>query len=867
MVAVVVPAASSPTLPINGGKAFHRSRPSSLSFNHRWSFAVVQSDDNSVASRTKSQVSRISATPNVSGSGYTKSEVIMVDPTEAKRLAAKQMVEIRRKEKLERRKEIEAINGAWAMIGLTAGLVIEGYTGKSILEQVKPAFVVVRLALELLDERRRIQELAGTGVQEVSSAVARPSEVSTCRRTCNYCLEIHGQRLIAIAPTMELKKEKLVRFHQEGKQRKGFPWRKGDAVYPENPSSSSSSLVNPRRQLEKSKVFSEEEYRPWHARMLDPGSDIVLRWNRIFLVSCLMALFIDPLYFYLPTITGKDDEASSCVDTDHKLRIVVTFFRTVADIFYLLHVVLKFRTAYVAPSSRVFGRGELVMDPKLIARSRNEMSLQIVVWFIIPATRKPRTDDNNNALALIVLLQYIPRLYLIFPLSSQIIKATGLVTRTAWAGAAYNLLLYMLASHVLGASWYLLSVERHTTCWKSICRNETSPVKCELHYLACNAFNQDDRRIWAKNTSVFQNCDPSNKIEFQHGLFENAVTKRVVSTCFMDKYLYCLWWGLQQLRQTYLQSLTVRLEEWRLKRRDTEEWMKHRQLPEDLRHRVRRFVQYKWVATRGVHEDDILRGLPTDLRRDIQRHLCLDLVRRVPFFSQMDDQLLDAICERLVSCLSTQGTYIVREGDPVTEMLFIIRGSLESSTTNGGRTGFFNSIMLKPGDFCGEELLAWALQPKSSLNLPSSTRTVRALNEVEAFALRAEDLRFVANQFRRLHSKKLQHTFRYHSHHWRSWAACFIQAAWRRHKKRLVEHSLTMSESFHMNAQLLEEGASLNAAASSHRAKVNLGVTMLASRFAANTRRGVQKMKEVDAPKLQKPEEPDFSADADADAD
>ncbi|KAH8505118.1 hypothetical protein H0E87_012387 [Populus deltoides] len=93
----------------------------------------------------------------------------------------------------------------------------------------------------------------------------------------------------------------------------------------------------------------------------------------------------------------------------------------------------------------------------------------------------------------------------------------------------------------------------------------------------------------------------------------------------------------------------------------------------------------------------------------------------------------------------------------------------------------FNSIMLKPGDFCGEELLAWALHPKSSPNLPSSTRTVRALNEVEAFALRAEDLKFVANQFRRLHSKKLRHTFRYHSHHWRTWAACLIQATLRRH--------------------------------------------------------------------------------------
>lgn len=69
--------------------------------------------------------------------------------------------------------------------------------------------------------------------------------------------------------------------------------------------------------------------------------------------------------------------------------------------------------------------------------------------------------------------------------------------------------------------------------------------------------------------------------------------------------------------QTYLQSITVRLEEWRLKRRDTEEWMKHRQLPQYLRERVRSFVQFKWLATRGVDEETILRGLPTDLRRDI----------------------------------------------------------------------------------------------------------------------------------------------------------------------------------------------------------------------------------------------------------
>lgn len=232
----------------------------------------------------------------------------------------------------------------------------------------------------------------------------------------------------------------------------------------------------------------------------------------------------------------------------------------------------------------------------------------------------------------------------------------------------------------------------------------------------------------------------------------------------------------------------------------------------------------------------------------------------------MDDQLLNAICERLVSSLSTQGTFIVREGDPVTEMLFIIRGRLDSSTTDGGRTDFFNSITLRPGDYCGEELLAWALLPKSTLNLPTSTRTVKALNEVEAFALGAEDLKFVANQFRRLHSKKLQHTFRFYSYHWRTWAACFIQAAWRRYKRRLMAKTLSSKESFyfphsydHMANETETKEGERNSTVNSSHASPSLGVTILASRFAANTRRGAQKTKNIEILKLQKPEEPDFS--------
>lgn len=216
----------------------------------------------------------------------------------------------------------------------------------------------------------------------------------------------------------------------------------------------------------------------------------------------------------------------------------------------------------------------------------------------------------------------------------------------------------------------------------------------------------------------------------------------------------------------------------------------------------------------------------------------------------MDDRLLDAICERLKPSLYTESTYIVREGDPVDEMLFIIRGRLESVTTDGGRSGFFNRSILKEGDFCGEELLTWALDPKAGANLPSSTRTVKTLTEVEAFALMADELKFVAGQFRRLHSRQVQHTFRFYSQQWRTWAACFIQAAWRRYCKRK-----------HTEMRRREDEAELNDQSGS---SPSLVAAIYASKFAANALRGVHKFRnksDRELVKLPKPPEPDFSVD------
>ncbi|XP_027365862.1 protein CNGC15a-like isoform X4 [Abrus precatorius] len=579
---------------------------------------------------------------------------------------------------------------------------------------------------------------------------------------------------------------------------------------------------------ELSRVFSED-YDAAQMLILDPRGTRVNKWNKIFLAACLISLFVDPLFFYLP-VAKKD----KCIDMSTGLEVSLTIIRSLVDAFYIIQIYFRFQTAYIAPSSRVSGRGELIIDSSKIASKY----LQKDFWLDLVAA------------------QPLPQ--------------------------------------VLGSSWYLLSIERQNECWKKACTLQYP--YCQYHYLECQSIGDPNRIAWLRSSNLSDLCDQNSDF-FHFGIFADALTLEITGSKFFNKYCYCLWWGLRNLSsvgqnlltstrvaeinfavivailglvlfallignmQTYLQSTTTRLEEWRIRRTDTERWMHHRQLPHYLKQNVRRHDQFRWVATRGVDEETILRDLPVDLRRDIKRHLCLNLVRQVPLFDQMDERMLDAICERLKPSLFTPGTCVVREGDLVNEMLFIVRGRLDSCTTNGGRTGFFNTCRIGSGDFCGEELLPWALDPRPTVVLPSSTRTVKAITEVEAFALIAEDLKFVAAQFRRLHSKQLRHTFRFHSHQWRTWAACFIQAAWFRYKRMKETSDLKKKENVMMS---YVPGTGTEHFSAPLQPLMSSSLRICAAKLTASPRKGrsLRYGAELDIlGSLRKPLEPDFTDD------
>ncbi|XP_066375700.1 cyclic nucleotide-gated ion channel 1-like isoform X1 [Miscanthus floridulus] len=627
---------------------------------------------------------------------------------------------------------------------------------------------------------------------------------------------------------------------------------------------------------------------------LHPQGPFLQKWNRIFVISCIFAVSVDPLFLYIPVINDE----KPCWYLDRKLEKAASVLRFFTDIFYILHIIFQFRTGFIASSPTTFGRGVLIEDRYAITKRYLSTYFfidvfailpipQVIILVVLPNLQGSKLMKAKNVLMLIIICQYVPRLIRIRPLYLQITRSAGVITETARAGAAFNLLLYMLASHVLGALWYLLSIQRQDSCWRQQCRNNS---RCDLAYLYCG--DHDNKgNAFLSTTCLLSN--QSNLPDPYFGIYAPAIKNVSQSKSFFAKLFFCVWWGLQNLSslgqnlktstyawenlfavfvsisglvlfallignvQTYLQSASLRIEEMRVKSRDTDQWMSYRHLPENLKERIRRYEQYRWQETSGVDEEQLLMNLPKDLRRDIKRHLCLSLLMRVPMFENMDDQLLDAMCDCLKPILYTEGSCVIREGDPVNEMLFVMRGNLMSMTTNGGRTGFFNSDVLKAGDFCGEELLTWALDPTSTSSLPSSTRTVKTMSEVEAFALRAEDLRFVATQFRRLHSKQLQHTFRFYSQQWRTWAACFIQAAWHRYCRKKIEDSLREKEKRLQFAIANDSSTSLSFMAA-----------LYASRFAGNMIRILRRnatrkarlQERVPARLLQKPAEPNFSA-------
>ncbi|CAN8270239.1 unnamed protein product [Cochlearia groenlandica] len=561
--------------------------------------------------------------------------------------------------------------------------------------------------------------------------------------------------------------------------------------------------------------------------IMNPHAKVVQSWTKFFALSCLLAIFIDPLFFFLILV----EQNNKCIVIDWPMTKAFVAVRSVTDVIFAMNILLQFRLAYVAPESTVVGAGQLVDHPKKIAlhyfRGKFFLDLfivmplpQILILWIIPEhLGTSGANYAKNLLRAAVLFQYIPKLYRLLPfLAGQ--TPTGFIFESAWANFVINLLTFMLAGHVVGSCWYLFGLQRVNQCLRNACGN--SELECrDLIDCGNGSSNITVRDAWRDNASA-NACFQEDG--FPYGIYLKAVNLTNHTSLF-TRYSYSLFWGFQQIStlagnlvpsyflgevfftmgiiglglllfallignmQNFLQALGKRNLEMTLRRRDVEQWMRHRRLPEDVRKRVREAERFNWAATRGVNEELLFENIPDDLQRDIRRHLFIFL-KKVRIFSVMDESVLDSIRERLKQRTYIRSSTVLHRGGLVEKMVFIVRGEMESIGEDG------SVLPLSEGDVCGEELLTWCLE-RSSVNPDGtrikmaqkglvSNRNVRCVTNVEAFSLCVADLEDVTSLFSRfLRSHRVQGAIRYESPYWRLRAARQIQVAWRYRRRRI----------------------------------------------------------------------------------
>uniref|UniRef100_A0A7N0U3S7 Cyclic nucleotide-binding domain-containing protein n=1 Tax=Kalanchoe fedtschenkoi TaxID=63787 RepID=A0A7N0U3S7_KALFE len=494
--------------------------------------------------------------------------------------------------------------------------------------------------------------------------------------------------------------------------------------------------------------------------VINPHSKFMQRWNRFFVISCLLAIFVDPLFFFLLTVKKEN----KCLDFDWRLAKVVVLFRSATDFIYLLHMLLQvtsdncqFKLAYILPESQVVGAGVLVDHPKKIARNYLRKGFWIDLAVVLPLPqimillKQPNlldfagANETKNVLRAIVLIQYLPRFYRFLPLLAGQ-SANGFIFESAWANFVINLFAFVLAGHLVGSGWYLFGLQRVNQCLRDAChKSQLSPCK---HLIDCG--NNQNPDYW-RNNSRANSC--FDKEGFPYGIYVQAVnltTERSVAT----RYTYSLFWGFQQIStvagnqipsyfiwevlftmaivglglllfallignmHNFLQALGRRRLEMMLRRRDVDLWMSHRRLPVELRRKVRAAERYNWTASRGVDEEMLMANLPEDLQTGIRRHL-FKFLKKVRILSVMDEPILDSISEKLRHRTYIRGGHILVPGDPIKRITFIVRGILESVGEDG------IGVQLSEGDVCGQELLSWCLEHSSVSKDTKKWRTAR----------------------------------------------------------------------------------------------------------------------------------------------
>nr|WGM80994.1 CNGC1 [Fragaria x ananassa] len=459
-------------------------------------------------------------------------------------------------------------------------------------------------------------------------------------------------------------------------------------------------------------------------------------WNKILITSCVIAVFFDPLFFYIPYTS----EEKKCMGNDERVQTPALIFRSVTDIIFLVHIIYQLYVAIKFAHSRVsedeslvfryesVSREQMIQFAKAFSHKLSWRSFLTDVFAILPIPQLLivglffNIGGNNYLLKRkivggFLLIQYVPRIYRIY-LSSVAVTESAL-----WVRGVFNFFLYILASHALGAFWYFCSIQRETSCWYRTCvATNISESKCTFY---CH--NSTAALITPQfKTTLDEKCIlkvPYNMTDppFDFGIFFDALKNDIQGKINVPQKIgYCFWWGLRNLSnfgtsletstylwensfailisiiglllflylignvQIYMQRATTRAEEvrekLRIKKNDIDNWVQNNGIEKDMKEEIMKNIVEKLENDISADLDDIYSILPPYTRKVVKRFVGMRTLRNVPMLSQVDGRVLKMMCDYLKPVKYQENTMVFETGVPFDRMVFITDGSMWTYT-------------------------------------------------------------------------------------------------------------------------------------------------------------------------------------------
>ncbi|KAL6138738.1 hypothetical protein ACLB2K_064017 [Fragaria x ananassa] len=422
--------------------------------------------------------------------------------------------------------------------------------------------------------------------------------------------------------------------------------------------------------------------------------------SQYFIFSSFISMLLDPLFLYIPLI----NEERKCLMLDKKLMTAALILRIVTDLRYVIKIGSKTIKCRRCPKKIA---GSIATDVVAILPIP-----QVIVLVFLPRMRGSTSLSIMKFLNWLILFQYLQRVYPVYRYCRNLNKKIHLSSTPtrAWIPSLINILIYILASYVLGTFWYFFSIQREIDCWNYACHREFR-THCDADAVRNVTF-----------LKVACPINPPDAAKFDFGIFLYALQSGVQeSTNIPQKLLLCFSWGLQNL-SSFGSNLKPSTYGW-----------------ETL------FVVA--ISISGLllfiyflgHVQAFMQIAGKSERSRQKWNKILE-----PKLSGLHMNKLKEICKHLDPVVYSKGKYIIREGEPLDMMFFITQGIALTYATDKS----IATKRLEKGEcFGGDRLMTWATTASTSFSdLPNSRKTVKAHKNVELFAIRAADLQRILSQ-------------------------------------------------------------------------------------------------------------------------